>query len=111
MHLTRVLASFALLVSHIVMADSVISERSPGQKPQFHNSARHSAADPHVIFDSKSGLYYAYSTEGADEGYNFAIYSSPDLATWHRHPGGVLKACRDKDGNEVEGGQACWARD
>ncbi|KAF4465629.1 glycoside hydrolase family 43 [Fusarium albosuccineum] len=79
--------------------------------PQFYNSARHAGADPYVLYDSKSGQYYAYSTEGADEGSLFAIYSSPDLSTWHRHPGGVLKACYDADMNRVKGGQACWARD
>ena len=83
-----------------------------GQAPQFHNSASQKAADPYVLFDSKSGQYYAYSTEGADEGYNFAIYSSPDLSTWHKHPGGVLKACYNGDDMEpLGGGQACWARD
>lgn len=114
MQLSQLFASFALLVAStgFAMADPSDNEkRAPGHKPQFHNSARHVAADPHVIWDAKSGQYYAYSTEGADPGYNFAIYSSPDLSTWHRHPGGVLKACRDADGNEIEDGQACWARD
>ncbi|KAL6416233.1 hypothetical protein AUP68_00448 [Ilyonectria robusta] len=86
-------------------------DSTSGQAPQFHNSARHAAADPHVIYDSSSGLYYAYSTEGADEGSVFAIYSSPDLSTWHKHPGGVLKACYDDLMQTIEGGQACWARD
>ncbi|KAH7123105.1 putative xylanase 9 [Dactylonectria macrodidyma] len=81
------------------------------QTPRFHNSAAHAAADPHVIYDSSSGLYYAYSTEGADTGSSFAIYSSPDLSTWHKHPGGVLKACYDDLMQTIEGGQACWARD
>ncbi|KAH7203836.1 glycosyl hydrolase [Fusarium oxysporum] len=79
--------------------------------PQFHNSANHPGADPHVIYDYKTGQYYAYSTEGADPGSLFAIYTSPDLSTWHKHPGGVLKACYDDDMNRIEGGQACWARD
>ncbi|KAF5025409.1 hypothetical protein F66182_2511 [Fusarium sp. NRRL 66182] len=79
--------------------------------PQFYNSASHPGADPHVLYDSKSGRYYAYSTEGADPGSLFAIYSSPDLSTWHKHPGGVLKACYDEDMSRLEGGQACWARD
>ncbi|KFA74378.1 hypothetical protein S40288_03985 [Stachybotrys chartarum IBT 40288] len=86
-------------------------KRNDSQVPQFHNSARHAGADPHVIYDSQSGNYYAYSTEGADEGWNFAIYVSPDLSTWSKHPGGVLRACQDGQGNAVEGGQACWARD
>lgn len=86
--------------------------------PQFHNSASHAAADPYVLYDSPSGLYYAYSTEGAEDGYHFAIYSSPDLSTWSLHPGGVLRACYDAQEAEtnpnperLEGGQACWARD
>lgn len=79
--------------------------------PQFHNSANHPGADPHVIYDYKTGQYYAYSTEGADPGNLFAIYTSPDLSTWRKHPGGVLKACYDDDMNRIEGGQACWARD
>ena len=88
-------------------------DKPSGQSPQFFNSASHKAADPYVLYDSTSGQYYAYSTEGADEGYNFAIYSSPDLATWHKHPGGVLKACYrgEDDAEPLGGGQACWARD
>jgi len=34
------------------------------------------AADPHVVWDEKSKLYYAYSTDGADAGWQFGIYSS-----------------------------------
>ena len=79
--------------------------------PQFHNAAEHPGADPYVFYDSNDGRYYAYSTEGADPGSLFAIYSSPDLSTWHKHPGGVLKACYDADGNQIKGGQACWAGD
>ena len=98
--------------------DASSSSSSPKQKPEFYNAANHKAADPHVIWDAGSSRYYAYSTEGMDEGYNFAIYSSPDLATWHKHPGGVLRACYDAELDEddtnpdrQEGGQACWARD
>ncbi|KAG9502529.1 hypothetical protein J7337_005358 [Fusarium musae] len=79
--------------------------------PQFHNSANHPGADPYVMWDYKTNLYYAYSTEGADPGSLFAIYSSPDLSTWHKHPGGVLKACYDDNMRRIKGGQACWARD
>jgi hypothetical protein len=76
--------------------------------PQFYNAANHPGADPFVLYDSSSGRYYAYSTEGADQGYHFAIYSSPDLSTWHKHPGGALKGCGS---GQVEDGQGCWARD
>jgi hypothetical protein len=91
----------------------VMAAPGPGshQSPKFHNSARHAGADPYVLYNSADGLYYTYSTEGADEGYNFAIYSSPDLSTWHKQPGGVLKACYDEEMNPIEGGQACWAKD
>ena len=109
-----------LLLQFLVGATAVVRHalaspdhfKNPDRRtPQFHNSARHTAADPYVFYDSTSGSYYAYSTEGADEGYNFAIYSSPDLSTWHKQPGGVLKACYDGEMNRIEGGQACWGRD
>ncbi|WYZ45809.1 hypothetical protein EsH8_IX_000034 [Colletotrichum jinshuiense] len=96
------------LLSPLVLADS---DKVAGQTPQFYNSARHAAADPYVFYDSESRQYYAYSTEGADEGYHFAIYISPDLSTWQKHPGGVLKACYDDQMKPVKDGQACWARD
>ncbi|KAG9253137.1 glycosyl hydrolase [Emericellopsis atlantica] len=100
------------LVGTAVLASSAVAA-PPGKvkTPQFFNAARHPGADPHVIWDAASHQYYVYSTEGADPGYNFAIYSSPDLATWHRHEGGVLRACYDDDMNRLPGGQACWARD
>ncbi|WP_246257764.1 glycoside hydrolase family 43 protein [Amycolatopsis anabasis] len=57
----------------------------------YFNDARTPGADPFVRFDRASGYYYAYSTEGADPGYHFGIYRSPDLATWQRIPGGALR--------------------
>ncbi|KZL78946.1 glycoside hydrolase family 43 [Colletotrichum incanum] len=104
------LLGVALLFSN-ASADSDNNRNNNGRSPQFHNAARHAAADPYVFYDSESGQYYAYSTEGADEGYHFAVYISPDLSTWHKHPGGVLKACYDDQMKRVDGGQACWARD
>ncbi|KAM0219390.1 hypothetical protein ACHAPA_012219 [Fusarium lateritium] len=109
MQLLSILTSVACLCASS-LASKDHSKPDP-KVPQFHNSANHPGADPHVIYDSKSGQYYAYSTEGADPGSLFAIYSSPDLSTWHKHPGGVLKACYDDDMNRIKGGQACWARD
>ncbi|KAK1623155.1 beta-xylosidase [Colletotrichum phormii] len=98
----------ASLLSLSVIADS---DKDSGQSPKFYNSAHHAAADPYVFYDFEKGQYYAYSTEGADEGYHFAIYISPDLSTWRKHPGGVLKACYDDQMKRIDGGQACWARD
>lgn len=58
----------------------------------YINNATTAAADPYVRWDQKTGAYWAYSTEGADPGWNFAIYTSPDLATWSKIPGGAIKS-------------------
>lgn len=110
MRSSNLLAGAALLGSAFAAATSS-SKPLHHDIPTFYNGARHAGSDPYAFWDSATGQYYAYSTEGADEGYNFAIYSSPDLSTWHKHPGGVLKACYDADMNRIEGGQACWAGD
>ncbi|KAH7106310.1 glycoside hydrolase family 43 protein [Auriculariales sp. MPI-PUGE-AT-0066] len=52
-------------------------------------------ADPSVIYDEKSKLYYAYSTDGADAGWQFGIYQSPDLTTWTKVPGGAIKVANE----------------
>ena len=49
------------------------------------------AADPYVRWDTSTGAYWAYSTEGADDGWYFGIYTSPDLSTWSKIPGGAIK--------------------
>ncbi len=113
MRLSSVFAGAALLYPSVLATPN--QDQPDSRAPQFHNSARHDGADPYVLYDSGSAQYYAYSTEGADDGYLFAIYSSPDLSTWHKHPGGVMKACYATDGSggttPIEGGQVCWARD
>jgi hypothetical protein len=63
----------------------------------YYNDATTPGADPFVLFDRSSGYYYAYSTEGADPGYHFAVYRSPDLATWEHLTGGALRAGQDGD--------------
>ncbi|XWW96332.1 hypothetical protein V2A60_004305 [Cordyceps javanica] len=103
--------SFQAVVTAAGPPTSSSSRILSSSPPNFHNAARYEAADPYVFYDAGSARYYAYSTAGADEGWNFAIYSSPDLATWHRQPGGVLRACYDANMTRLEGGQACWARD
>ena len=57
----------------------------------YINNATTVAADPYVRWDEKTGAYWAYSTEGADEGWYYGIYTSPDLATWTKIPGGAIK--------------------
>ncbi|KAH9919536.1 glycosyl hydrolase [Fomitopsis serialis] len=42
------------------------------------------SADPYVRWDAKTGAYWAYSTEGADDGWYYGIYTSPDLSTWSK---------------------------
>ena len=56
----------------------------------YFNNAALPAADPYVMRDPRSGEYYAYSTEGADPGYDFAIYRSADLVTWEKVGPGAL---------------------
>src|SRR4051794_36385830 len=56
----------------------------------YFNDASLAAADPYVLYDAPSRSYYAYSTEGADDGSYFAIYRSADLVTWKKLPGGAL---------------------
>lgn len=112
MHSSLAITLLALLhTPTITTATTTTSDTSASKTPQFHNSARHTAADPHVIYDANSGKYYAYSTDGADKNHLFAIYTSPDLSTWSKHSGGVLNACYDDAMNKLPNGQACWARD
>ncbi len=56
----------------------------------YFNNAREPGADPYVLHDPRSGYYYAYSTEGADPGYHFAVYRSADLVTWEKAAPGAL---------------------
>jgi GH43 family beta-xylosidase len=83
-------AAFALLA--MPAAASADAPWSWTHAPTYFNDASLPAADPYVLHDQASGFYYAYSTEGADAGYDFAIYRSADLATWEKLPGGALPA-------------------
>ncbi|MFZ1997331.1 MAG: family 43 glycosylhydrolase [Solirubrobacteraceae bacterium] len=56
----------------------------------YYNDAAFAAADPYVMHDPRTGFYYAYSTEGADDGYYFAVYRSADLVTWEKAAPGAL---------------------
>ena len=58
----------------------------------YYNDGATPGADPFVYYDRRSGYYYAYSTDGADPGFNFGIYRSPDLAVWQHVAGGALPA-------------------
>lgn len=73
----------------------------PATDGTYFNDAATPGADPFVYFDRTGDYYYAYSTEGADPGYHFGIYRSPDLVTWEHLPGGALRA----------GEQGDWAHD
>jgi GH43 family beta-xylosidase len=56
----------------------------------YFNNAAFAAADPYVMHDPRTGFYYAYSTEGADNGYYFAVYRSADMVTWEKAAPGAL---------------------
>jgi len=66
------------------------STRSAQTNATYYNNAALPAADPYVLHDTVTHYYYAYSTDGADPGWYFAIYRSADLATWEKLPGGAL---------------------
>jgi GH43 family beta-xylosidase len=67
----------------------------------YFNNAAMPAADPYVLYDRASGYYYAYSTEGADPGYYFAVYRSADLVTWEKAAPGALPVSDPKQwGND-----------
>src|SRR3954454_5022928 len=86
----------ALLVAALVAVPATGTART--NATYFKNAAL-PAADPHVLHDPSG--YYAYSTEGADDGYHFAIYRSAGLVTWKKLPGGALRADAPKQwGND-----------
>jgi hypothetical protein len=79
------------LACAIVFAIAATAEAQPVRtNATYFNSAALPAADPYVLHDTASGFYYAYSTEGADPGWYYAIYRSADLVTWEKLPRGAL---------------------
>lgn len=90
---TAVVAALLALVSAAtVPAAADTRAGATGTNATYYNTATMAAADPYVLYDKASGYYYAYSTDGADRGWHFAIYRSADLATWEKLPGGALPA-------------------
>jgi GH43 family beta-xylosidase len=88
-----------LLVVVAICATLVVGVDSAGARPAgtwtdatYFNDAAFAAADPYVMHDPRSGYYYAYSTEGADNGYYFAVYRSADMVTWEKAAPGALPA-------------------
>jgi hypothetical protein len=98
-HLVLALSAVALAVTAgTVPAQTAAARTARGSATDatYYNDASQNAADPYVLWDEKSGYYYAYSTDGAAKGWRFGIYRSPDLATWERMPGGALPAADPK---------------
>jgi hypothetical protein len=92
---TLTTAAAALLILMVLAAPTATADTgadASGTNATYYNSATMTAADPYVLYDKTSGSYYAYSTDGADRGWYFAIYRSADLATWQKLPGGALPA-------------------
>ncbi|KIK60783.1 glycoside hydrolase family 43 protein [Collybiopsis luxurians FD-317 M1] len=85
---------YRLIFLGLLTSRNVVSAQ---RQRQWHTDATYintpssTAADPYVRWDSNTSLYYAYSTEGADDGWFFGLYTSPDLATWTKLPGGAIK--------------------
>jgi Glycosyl hydrolases family 43 len=80
------------VVAAFVLAIAASASATTGTNATYFNDAALPAADPYVLHDARSGYYYAYSTDGADDGYHFGIYRSADLVTWEKVPGGALRA-------------------
>src|SRR3954453_5960054 len=67
----------------------------------YYNDASLPGADPYVLWDPGTASYYAYSTEGADDGWYFGVYRSADLVTWEKAGHGALpKRDRNQWGND-----------
>jgi hypothetical protein len=79
-----------VLAPTLVEASEAPHEGRVRTNATYYNDAALVGADPYVLHDRASGYYYAYSTEGADPGYYFAVYRSADLVTWEQLPGGAL---------------------
>jgi hypothetical protein len=79
-----------LCVLALLLAPAAAHAQPADTNATYFNDAAFPAADPYVLHDPRSGYYYAYSTEGADEGYYFGVYRSADLVTWEKVPGGAL---------------------
>jgi beta-xylosidase len=85
--------SIALVTALATLAFAATASAAPVRtNATFYNDAALPAADPYVLHDPSSGFYYAYSTEGADPGWYYAIYRSADLVTWEKLPHGALSA-------------------
>lgn len=90
---SRALAAIISAVMAVSMATPIslaAKEAGNGTNATYYNNATIAAADPHVSYDSESGYYYAYSTDGANKGYNYGVYRSPDLVTWEKASNGAL---------------------
>jgi Glycosyl hydrolases family 43 len=95
----------ALVVGAIAATPAQAHPADTSTNATYFNNAAFPAADPYVLHDPRSGFYYAYSTEGADDGFYFGIYRSADLATWEKVGGGALP----KDDPNQWGNDWFWA--
>jgi hypothetical protein len=82
----------SVLVALVMLLAAAPARAATRTNATYYNDAALAAADPYVLYDAPSHSYYAYSTEGADSGFYFAIYQSADLVTWKKLPGGALPA-------------------
>jgi len=97
----RVFLVLALGIALAPLGVSTAFSRPLRTNATYFNNAALPAADPYVLHDGASGFYYAYSTEGADPDWYYAIYRSADLVTWEKLAGGALRQSDPKQwGND-----------
>ena len=96
----RGLAVAAVAALALIGASGAVAAQ-PRTNATYFNDGELPAADPYVLHDAASGYYYAYSTDGADPAWYYAIYRSADLVTWEKLPGGALrKTAKHQWGND-----------
>ena len=83
-----IIAIFATLL--IAGSSAAVRRSAVHSDATYFNNAAFAAADPYVMHDPRTGFYYAYSTDGADNGHYFAVYRSADLVTWQKAAPGAL---------------------
>ncbi len=90
--ITAVLIPILVLLAAAATAPAAARHTGSWTDATYFNDAAFAAADPYVMYDKPSGYYYAYSTEGMDDGWHFAVYRSADMVTWQKAAPGALPA-------------------
>ena len=90
--ITAILIAILMVLAAAAPAPAAARHRASWTDATYFNDAAFAAADPYVMYDKPSGYYYAYSSEGMDNGWHFAVYRSADMVTWQKAAPGALPA-------------------